>query len=316
MRAESLRRFAPLLVVLLSACNHAPTRHAPPPRESSSLPRESGSRVPAPPTVRDGPAPWAERDGGPPIPPDVSAVKEPVPRAEPRSAFGNKSPYTVLGRTYEVLPSSRGYVERGLASWYGTKFHGRLTSSREPYDMYAMTAAHKTLPLPTFARVTNLENGRSVVVRVNDRGPFHDGRIIDLSYSAAIKLGIQARGTGRVEVRAIDPGDPESSRETLAAIVPPPRASAAAVPRTPQGTATARSGSVLFQIGAFADKDNAKRLVDRLAAADVDDVSIDRERVAGKRVYRVRVGPVRARDAADVQSQLSRLGLRPVVVSQ
>ncbi|HEY5805726.1 MAG TPA: septal ring lytic transglycosylase RlpA family protein [Lysobacter sp.] len=139
--------------------------------------------------------------------PDVDAIPEPEVTREPRSAVGNRETYSVLGKKYRVLDSTKGYVEKGTASYYGQKFHGRRTSNLEVYDMYAFTAAHKTLPLPSFARVTNLDNGKSVVVRVNDRGPFHDGRVIDLSYAAAVKLGITARGTGRVEVRALQPGD-------------------------------------------------------------------------------------------------------------
>jgi rare lipoprotein A len=139
--------------------------------------------------------------------PDVDAIPEPEVVAEPRSKVGNRSSYTVLGKRYRVLDDAKGYVEKGAASYYGQKFHGRRTSNLEVYDMYAFTAAHKTLPLPSFARVTNLDNGTSVVVRVNDRGPFHDGRVIDLSYAAAVKLGIVQRGTGRVEVRALMPGE-------------------------------------------------------------------------------------------------------------
>ena len=129
-----------------------------------------------------------ESDTVPDYVPDVDAIPEPEVRAEPRSRTGNKS-YSVLGKRYQVLDSAHGYAEEGLASYYGKKFHGRRTSSQEVYDMYAFTAAHKTLPLPSFARVTNLDNGRSIVVRVNDRGPFHAGRVIDLSYAAAVKLG-------------------------------------------------------------------------------------------------------------------------------
>ena len=143
--------------------------------------------------------------------PKVECIPEPVVREEPRSPVGNNSPYTVLGRQYKVLDDPRGFVEKGTASFYGEKFHGRLTSNREVYDMYAFSAAHKTLPLPSFARVTNLENGESVIVRVNDRGPFHDGRVIDLSYAATVRLGIAQKGTGQVEVRALTPGKPESS---------------------------------------------------------------------------------------------------------
>ncbi|MDI9238524.1 septal ring lytic transglycosylase RlpA family protein [Lysobacter sp. LF1] len=139
--------------------------------------------------------------------PDVDAIPEPEVTSEPRSAIGNRPNYSVLGKKYHVLDNPRGYVERGTASYYGQKFHGRRTSNLEVYDMYAFTAAHKTLPLPSFARVTNLDNGKNVIVRVNDRGPFHDGRLIDLSYAAAVKLGITQRGTGRVEVRALTPGE-------------------------------------------------------------------------------------------------------------
>ncbi len=139
--------------------------------------------------------------------PNVACIPEPEVTAEERSAIGNKTPYVVLGKSYKVLDDTRNYVERGTASYYGAKFHGRLTSNREVYDMYQFTAAHKTLPLPSFARVTNLDNGESVIVRVNDRGPFHDGRVVDLSYAAAVRLGITQRGTGNVEVRALQPGE-------------------------------------------------------------------------------------------------------------
>jgi rare lipoprotein A len=250
-----------------------------------------------PPTVREGPAPRDERDQGPPVPPDVSRVPDAVPRAEPPSAYGNKSPYTVLGRTYRVLPSSRGYRERGLASWYGEKFHGRLTSSREVYDMYAMTAAHKTLPLPTFARVTNIENGRSVVVRINDRGPFHERRIIDLSYAAAIKLGIHVRGTGEVVVEAIDSGAAELAQ-------------ASAVP----GDVTHRP--LFLQVGAFGVRENARRLAARLENAAIGPVLFDHVALSGRPLYRVRVGPFADVAALDAMAaRLRRLGIRGVGTS-
>ncbi|NIA01422.1 MAG: septal ring lytic transglycosylase RlpA family protein, partial [Planctomycetia bacterium] len=137
---------------------------------------------------------------------DVSAVKDAIPRVEPKSRYGNPASYVVLGKRYTTLASSKGYKKRGIASWYGTKFHGHRTSSGESYDMYEMSAAHKTLPLPTYARVSNLRNGRSVIVKINDRGPFHENRVIDLSYAAASRLGILGKGTGLVEVEAIDPG--------------------------------------------------------------------------------------------------------------
>lgn len=126
-----------------------------------------------------------------------------IPKVEPRSRYGNPASYRVYGRRYQVMQTAHGYRERGLASWYGTKFHRQRTSSGENYNMYALTAAHRTLPIPTYVRVKNLENGRVAVIRVNDRGPFHAGRIIDLSYGAAVKLGIFPKGTARVEVEAI-----------------------------------------------------------------------------------------------------------------
>ena len=165
--------------------------------------------------------------------PDVDAIPEPEVVAEARSQFGNRSPYVVLGKTYKVLDSHDDYVETGTASYYGQKFHGRRTSNLEVYDMYAFTAAHKSLPLPSFARVTNLDNGKSVTVRVNDRGPFHDGRVIDLSYAAAVKLGITQRGTGRVEVRALHPGEAAPPLYASAANNPPQPVAAAAKPASP-----------------------------------------------------------------------------------
>ena len=210
-----------LLAAALAACGSAPSRKAPP----------VADRVPPPAHRQDGDAPRrspyapAQEDpskrgdyvaGGlyaPGVPdtvpdaiPDVDAIPEPQVRDEPRSAIGNRD-YAVLGKRYQVRDRPDGYVEQGLASFYGNKFHGRKTSNHEVYDMYAFSAAHRTLPLPCFVRVTNLDNGKSVVVRVNDRGPFHSGRIIDLSYAAAAKLGFVRQGTARVEVRALRPGE-------------------------------------------------------------------------------------------------------------
>lgn len=145
------------------------------------------------------------KDYGPDSVVDVSHVKNAVPVEEPLSRGGNRSRYEVLGKHYSVMKSSAGYKERGGASWYGKKFHGYLTANGEKYDMYGMSAAHKSLPIPTFVKVTNLANNRHVIVRVNDRGPFHKGRIIDLSYAAASKLGMLNKGTAQVEVEAIDP---------------------------------------------------------------------------------------------------------------
>lgn len=149
--------------------------------------------------------PGGVSDSAPNVVPDNSKISDAVPRVEPKSRGGNRSSYKVFGKTYKVMNSSKGFVERGDASWYGTKFHGRLTANGERYDMYAMTAAHKNLPLPSYVQVTNLDNGKKIVVRVNDRGPFHKGRVIDLSYAAASKIGMLKKGTARVKVVAIDP---------------------------------------------------------------------------------------------------------------
>jgi rare lipoprotein A len=151
------------------------------------------------------------------IPPDIARIPDAVPKVEPLAKSGNPESYVIKGQRYVTMRSSRGYVDRGLASWYGPYFHGRKTSSGEIYDMRGMSAAHKTLPLPTYVRVTNVENGRSIVVRINDRGPFHGPRLIDLSYTAAVKLGVYRKGTAMVEVRAIDPTRPTSDSNVFLA---------------------------------------------------------------------------------------------------
>jgi len=198
--------------------------------------------------------------------------------ASERSALGNPPFYEVFGKRYYVLDSAEGFVERGIASWYGPDFHRQRTSSGEIYDMYAMTAAHKTLPLPTWVEVTNLENGRRVVVKVNDRGPFVGDRIIDLSYAAAQALDMVRAGTARVEVRAIDP----PSRTLVAS-------AGGAVQRSAADANEARMRELFIQVGAFSSPDNATRLVERLRAQGFDNVFVvSDERDA---LHRVRVGP-------------------------
>jgi rare lipoprotein A len=246
------------------------------------------------------------RDGNDSVPPpiDVSRIPEPVPKVEPRSLYGNKSPYTVLGQTYRVLPTARGYDERGIASFYGAKFHGYKTSSLEDYDMYAFSAAHKTLPLPSYARVTNLANGKSVIVRINDRGPFHENRLIDLSYAAAVKIGVWPKGTGLVEVRAIDPAHPDDT--------PAPPTELAAPAAVPQGGARP---TIWLQVGAFADLANADRVAQQLRSARLAPVQVIDAQVNGRNIRRVRVGPLEDVERADqVTDQIERLGLpRPQV---
>ncbi len=249
-----------------------------------------------------------DEDSGPGGPlPDVSKIPEPVPKVEARSVYGNKSPYTVLGHTYNVLPSASGYVERGIASWYGNKFHGYTTSNFEKYDMYAYSAAHKTLPLPSYARVTNLENGASVIVRINDRGPFAANRIIDLSYVAAIKLGIWQKGTGLVEVRAIDPAHPDSGPAMLHAATPAARPAMAAAP-PPRGDARigapdvprkAPKPALYLQVGAYSDHANAERAAAALRNLRLGEVHIVDGAVNGRKIQRVRLGPLKDVDEVD-----------------
>ncbi|MGL6291028.1 MAG: septal ring lytic transglycosylase RlpA family protein [Silanimonas sp.] len=257
-------------------------------------------------------------DSAPPMAIDVSNIPEPVPRREPKSRYGNRESYTVLGRTYRVMPSAEGYEERGIASWYGYKFHGRHTSSRERYDMCAFTAAHKTLPLPSYVRVTNLDNGRSIVVRVNDRGPFHAGRIIDLSYAAATRLDMKQAGTARVEVRALM--GPDGSR--LADAVSPTPAPAAA-PQRPSAPQPANRGSgpvpppagapvdgpQVVQVGSFGDRDNAARLVARLRDAGFDGAQLDHAVVGERSVWRVRFPAMAAEAAAALVERIGTAGL-------
>jgi len=219
----------------------------------------------------------------------IADVHDAVPKKEPRARYGNHSPYTVLGKTYTVLPSSEGYRERGIASWYGSKFHGRRTSSGEPYDMHLATAAHKRLPLPTYAEVINLDNGRKMTVKINDRGPFHEGRIIDLSYAAAIKLGVDKTGTARVEVRAIDVEIP-----------------APAAIKVADGT--------FLQVGAFSKRESADELAGRMIAAQLKPVSVQKSRG----LYKVWIGPYASMTEIDaVVRRVVELGFeRPHKVSR
>jgi len=240
---------------------------------------------------------YFEDDGPETNPPaDVANVPDAVPKAEPRSVTGNKS-YVVYGVTYSPLTDSRDYRERGIASWYGKKFHSKRTSSGEPYDMYAMTAAHKTLPLPSYARVRNLQNGRSVVVRVNDRGPFLHNRLIDLSYAAAARLGILGTGTGVVEVEAVSPEEPETQTAQVKTYPLQVIAPAAAAEELPKSQAAAAGPKLYLQVGAFTQWDNAAKLRNRLEREALRPIYIQSSQAAGNgpdaaRVYRVRVGPL------------------------
>ncbi len=215
---------------------------------------------------------------------DVSQIPDAIPKDEPRSRYGNPTSYVVMGKRYYVQSTSQGHVERGIASWYGSKFHGRRTSSGEIYDMYGMTAAHTTLPLPTYAQVTNLENGRTVIVKINDRGPFHNNRIIDLSYTAASKLGILENGTGMVEVVALNPRQPT-----------PPK------PR--QADTGGGKPGLYLQVGAFSNRYNADRLAHRLANSLDRSIRVKRSYSNNNEVFRVQVGPLLSVAQADTLSE-------------
>jgi rare lipoprotein A len=284
-------------------------------------------------TTPTAPPPPAVKTEIPPAapPPTVpQAIPDAVPRIEPRSRYGNPPFYDVFGKRYYVLSSGVAYVERGVASWYGPGFHKVRTSTGEAYNMYGMSAAHRTLPLPAYVRVTNLQNGRSVVVRVNDRGPFVGNRIIDLSYAAAVRLDMLRNGTAMVEVRSIDPTAPARDQGLPLLSAAPMTSSggpdAAAAPATAPAAATANLASatapgvapgsapvlgtpaspppssdprapsvrpLLFvQAGAFADPANAERLAGKLRGGRYGKIFVRDDVVAGRKMFRVRIGPV------------------------
>ncbi|MGR9106647.1 MAG: septal ring lytic transglycosylase RlpA family protein [Gammaproteobacteria bacterium] len=241
------------------------------------------------------------RDAAPDFPVDVSKVPDPVPRAEPKSKYGNPPSYVVWGKRYYVMNESKEFVERGLASWYGSEFHGRRTSSGEPYDMFAMTAAHKTLPLPSYLQVRNLENGRTIVVRVNDRGPFHDDRIVDLSYTAAKKLDLIEHGTGFVEIRDITPSEPARGPRAV-----PASKRAFMV----QSAASSNASKLYVQIGAFKNPINANKLLSTIHVPDLPRSRIKAGTLDRETIYRVQVGPIASfGEAQRVIARLSELGV-------
>ena len=293
-----------LLATLLSltACATFPdsNRSAP----VSRAPQGAASRTPqsvTPPAV-DGPAPSWQKDYAPTadeIPANVADTPDAVPVAEPRSSSGNAETYEVLGKTYHVMDDATGFRQRGYASWYGKKFHGRLTASGERYDMFAMTAAHKTLPLPSYVKVTNLTNGKTAVVKVNDRGPFHSSRIIDLSYAAAAKIGLIGHGTTMVEIAVLNPDtyapEPSAPAAAEAAKEAPPleTASVSAIPVPALGP-----DSGFLQIGAFMDPINAATLRDNLQSQGFTPVVIHISSKSDIPIHRVLVGPFRDADSA------------------
>ena len=266
------------------------------------------------------PRPAYYSDDGPPdkVPEDIAAIADAVPRDEPYHRYANR-PYTVFGRTYAPTVNDDPMKERGLASWYGRKFHGQKTSSGETYDMFAMTAAHKTLPIPSYARVTSLKSGQSVVVRVNDRGPFHDGRVIDLSYAAAARLGIAGPGSGPVEVERVFARDAGTRVATAAApATSPPAAPMPAAPSPSALVATPvvspEPAGVFLQLGAFSSVDNATSFRDRMAG-ELPWLNEPIQVATAGSLHRVRLGPYRTREEATAIADKIRASLdfNPVI---
>ena len=234
---------------------------------------------------------------------DFSNVPDAVPKWEPLSPGGNKSPYRVRGKTYHLMSSAEGFTQEGIASWYGVKFHGELTSNGETYNMYEMSAAHKTLPLPAYVRVTNLRNNRSVIVRVNDRGPFHEGRIIDLSYAAANRLDVVKHGTAPVRIEAI---------------TPPPPGGSSSVESSGQGADLGRTQLAYFvQIAAFSKRQSIEALKTRLERAlPSKQFFVGEDEKNGTPLYRLRMGPYQDKSRAETDaSAVSATGLAsPLVI--
>jgi rare lipoprotein A len=294
------RALVPMVVMLLGGC--ASTRE---PVIEEPLPSPQAK----PPASAPRAGAFYKDDGPGANPPaNLASLPDAVPRKEAPNRYANR-PYTVFGASYVPISTAQPYKERGVGSWYGKKFHGQKTSSGEVYDMYAMTGAHKTLPIPSYARVTNLANGRSVVVRINDRGPFHSDRIIDLSYAAAYKLGYSGAGSARVEVEAIQPNE----AKPVAAV---PEATPAEAP-APVVVEKAPAAGIYLQVGAFSSKENAEDLRSRLArqlAWLTDGVQV----LAIGSLWRLHVGPYGTSDAARAVAQRieAELNLKPLVVTR
>lgn len=264
---------AAAVALILGGCSSTPPKKMPPVAKT-----KSGGYY-----LDDGP------EANPPS--NLDSIPDAVPRHEPLHRFANRS-YVALGNTYTPRTERQATRQEGLASWYGRRFHGKKTASGELYDMYAMTAAHPTLPIPSYARVTALDTGKTVVVRINDRGPFHSNRIIDLSYTAAHKLGYLGRGSTRVRVEGIDPDTYDTQGEAL-------------------------QGGIYLQVGAFAQQDNAQQLLGRLTRELDVDASRTRVVLSGM-LHRVQLGPYFNDDEAkaDRVRLRERLDLNAVMVKR
>jgi rare lipoprotein A len=271
-------------------------------------------------------------DGPPSSPLSPDQIPDAKPRKDPLSKYGNANPYTVLGKSYPVWASSENYAEEGQASWYGSAFHGKPTSSQEPYDMYQVTAAHKHLPIPTYVKVTNLDNGVSAYVRVNDRGPFHADRIIDLSYGAAVKLGVIQKGVARVRVEALNQyaqrlptGQTQkpslanlNSTETDSSTTPLPDHYTYAPRATSEdryiSEETAKNG-IFLQLGVFSDKNRAQTLAQKAEESGVS-VAIQQESRDGGILHRVKLGPVPESELSNLKEWANNtLNIDPIAIT-
>lgn len=276
---------AAIAVTIITGCGGGPTRPA-----ASSKP---GGYY-----LDDGPG------ANPPA--NFDSAAEPVPKIEPLNRYTGR-PYAVFGRTYTPYTQLTPYKMRGLASWYGKRYHGQKTSSGEVYNMYALSAAHTLLPLPSYARVTNVSNGKSVVVRVNDRGPFHQDRLIDLSYAAAHRLGLIGQGSGMVEVEAIIPGTGDARTQVTAAPVPAP---------VPSPVAT-ESGGIFIQLGAFSAAQNADAFLRKLRM-DLPWLADSMQVYRANAIYKVHAGPYKTREEAELAAERVRkeLGFKAFVLNR
>lgn len=300
MRALSSGLMMIFLGIWLAGCSSAPAKKTYPPRKTTTAAKVNPiTRLPPQtlpvPKLADMPTFGSDefnriKDVAPESPPDVSQVPDAEPIDEPLSAYGNKSPYRALGETYTVMESAKGFTQTGKASWYGKKFHGLKTSSGEKYDMYKMTAAHTTLPLPTYVRVTNLANDKSVIVKVNDRGPFHSERIMDLSYAAAARLDYLKTGTANVRIEVVTAEEFQKS---------PAKAVKKESVAADSATAVTTDTRFFVQVGAFSARGNATALQEKLADLINAPIVVARDENSSKGISRVRIGPFSSQDEAE-----------------
>ena len=302
---------AGLVTLALTACGGAPSKPVSGPAATA--------KSSEPPTAKRGGAYYLDDGPGDNPPPDLDRLPDAVPKVEPLRPAANR-PYEIFGKTYTPLTTLQPYRQTGVASWYGRRYHGKATSSGEIYDMYAMTAAHPTLPIPSYARVRNLRTGRTVVVRVNDRGPFLHDRVIDLSYAAAHRIGTLTGGSGRVEVELVVPGQdaPENGYPVpTVARTEPPRPVAAMAPQPVVFKEVDGARGIFLQLGAFSGKDNAEGFLARVKG-QAGDASGALEILLLNGLYRVQSGPYgndgEARDAA--ARLASRLGIKAIVTAR